>query len=166
MNFRTERKLQNAVLSFISSQLIAKEESKNLAENFKKIDKIGDGKLSKEELLEAYQENMGFETALEEVEKIMKEVDVNGSGFIDYSEFIMASAEKEKLLSKANLDNAFTLFDADGSGKISAAELREILGSGSHMPETVWNELIREVDLDGDGEISFTEFKEMMIRII
>ena len=63
---------------------------------------------------------MGLESAHAEVRKIMLQVDVNNSGFIDYTEFIMASTQKEVLLSKENIDKAFMSFDTDGNGKISA----------------------------------------------
>ena len=164
--FRAEGKLQHAVLTFLSSQLITKEESKKLAENFKRLDKNGDGKLSKEELLDVYQQHMGYEAAVEEVRKIMADVDINNSGFIDYSEFLMASTQKEQLLSKSNLDNAFRIFDSDGSGRISANELKEILGKGSNLNDPIWNELIKEVDQNGDGEIDIIEFKDMMLRLL
>ena len=164
--FRTERKLQYAVLSFISSQLLSKEESKKLAESFKRLDKNGDGKLSKEELMEAYQISMGYEAALEEVENIMQQVDINNSGYIDYSEFLMASSRKEVLLTKANLDNAFRTFDTDGSGKITAFELKELLGASGEVSDPVWEELIKEVDQNGDGEIDILEFKSMMMKLI
>jgi calcium-dependent protein kinase len=55
--FRAEQKLQHAVLTFLSSQLISKDESKRLAEHFKRLDKNGDGKLSREELLDAYMQH-------------------------------------------------------------------------------------------------------------
>ena len=164
--FRAEGKLQHAVLTFLSSQLITKEESKKLAENFKRLDKNGDGKLSKEELLDVYQQHMGYEAAVEEVRKIMADVDINNSGFIDYSEFLMASTQKEQLLSKSNLDNAFRIFDSDGSGRISANELKEILGKGSNLNDPIWNELIKEVDQNGDGEIDIIEFKDMMLALL
>ena len=73
----------------------------------------------------------------------MKQVDMNNSGFIDYTEFIMASSKKEVLLSKNNLDAAFKAFDRDGNGKISADELKEILGGiESENTESLWSELI------------------------
>ena len=163
--FRTEVKLQHAVLTFISSQLISREEAKKLAEHFKALDKNGDGKLSREELLEAYKNTMGYDAALEEVEKIMQQVDSNNSGFIDYSEFLLASSQKENLLSKNNLDSAFRAFDSDGNGKISASELKELLGGGAYANEPIWGDLIKEVDQNGDGEIDLNEFKEMMLKL-
>lgn len=55
------------------------------------MDVNGDGKLSREELLEAYSKEFSIEEADEKVENIMKLVDIDNSGFIDYSEFITAS---------------------------------------------------------------------------
>jgi calcium-dependent protein kinase len=68
--------------------------------------------------------------AEDEVDKILQRVDANGSGEIDYSEWIVATINKEKLLSKDKLRAAFSLFDKDGSGAISSAEVKEILASG------------------------------------
>jgi calcium-dependent protein kinase len=163
---RAEQKLQQAVLTFMSSQLISKDESKQLAETFKKLDKNGDGKLSKQELIDAYKIHLGDQAALEEAEKIMATVDTNNSGYIDYSEFLIASTEKDTLLCKSNLENVFKMFDVDGSGKISALELKELLGNGIAGNESIWYEIITEVDSNGDGEIDIKEFKEMMIKII
>lgn len=51
----------------------------------------------------------------------------------------------------------------DGSGTIDADELKEILG-GQIQDEAVWNEIIKEVDTNGDGVISLEEFTEMMMK--
>ena len=95
----------------------------------------------------------------------MREVDSDANGYIDYSEFVTATIQRETLLSKSNLDQAFQAFDSDGSGTISAAELRGILGAEIAADESVWGELISEVDQNGDGEIDLREFKEMMIKM-
>lgn len=60
---------------------------------------------------------------------MLARVDHDGNGFIDFSEWIVATIWKEKLLSPECLEYAFTLFDKDGSGSISADEIREILCS-------------------------------------
>lgn len=101
-------------------------------------------------------------SAEEEVERIMRVADTDGSGEIDYSEFVVATINKRKLLSNEKLEAAFNLFDKDGSGSISAVEIKEVLGVGKNIDEKVWNEIITEVDGNGDGEISFSEFRTMM----
>lgn len=56
----------------------------------------------------------------EEVDKIMMQVDTDGSGEIDYTEFVIATMNRQKLLSRERLQAAFNAFDKDGSGSISA----------------------------------------------
>jgi len=55
------------------------------------------------------------------------------------------------------------MFDNDGSGCISADEIREVLGltDNEQMNEKI-TQIINQVDENGDGEISMSEFKEMM----
>jgi calcium-dependent protein kinase len=133
---------------------------------FSALDKNSDGKLSREELVEGYKQIMGDLAAEEEVDRIMKIADADGSGEIDYSEFVVATINKRKLLSDEKLVAAFALFDKDGSGSISANEIRDVLGVGKNIDEKVWNEIITEVDGNGDGEISFEEFKTMMQKLL
>lgn len=74
--------------------------------------------------------------------------------------------KKEKLL------QAFKMFDIDGSGKISSAELRKCLGRiivnileneiYSNSEQSIWDNLIKDADQNGDGEIDYLEFVEMM----
>lgn len=100
------------------------------------------------------------------MDRILKMVDTDGSGEIDYSEWIIATTDKKRLLTDEKLQVAFRVFDKDGGGSISSAEIREVIGVGKNIDEKVWNEIIKEVDPNGDGEISFEEFKQMMIKLL
>lgn len=164
-SFHSEQKIQHTVLAFIASQLLSQEECKRLGAMFRTLDVNGDGKLSKEELLKAYTQQIGSESAHLEVDKIMARVDLNDSGFIDYTEFLMASTQNEVLLSKKNLEAAFRTFDADGNGKISAREIKQVFCGGNETTEAVWQDLISEVDKNGDGEIDLGEFTMMMLKL-
>lgn len=62
-------------------------------------------------MLDGFTETMGQTAAEIEVERIMKSVDIDKNGCIDYSEFISATIDKRKLLSKERLKQAFALFD-------------------------------------------------------
>ena len=56
---------------------------------------------------------------------------------------------------------AFKVFDKDGNGFISAAELRHIM---TNLEEKLTDdEMIREADVDGDGQINYEEFVKMMM---
>ena len=128
------------------------------------MDKNGDGKLSKDELLEEYTKMMGEADAREEVERIMKEVDSDNNGFIDYSEFLKGSIDSSKILSVDNLKLAFQMFDQDGSGTISAAELKKVIAGSGLSDSKIWNDIIVEVDVNGDGEIDMEEFQKIIMR--
>lgn len=62
---------------------------------------------------------------------------------------------------------AFQLFDRDNSGSISAQEIKAVLGVGKKFgSEKIFDDIIREVDINGDGVISYDEFKSMMHKFL
>lgn len=158
-NFRAEQKLKQATLAFIVSQCLTKEETDKMGEIFAAMDKNNDGMLSKEEISEGYEEHFGIPIDDEELDKIFSAIDTDGSGAIDYSEFLMATMNEQQLMSKEKLKQAFKMFDKDNSGTISKQEIRDALGN---LDEEVADKMISEVDDNGDGEISFDEFERMM----
>ncbi len=163
--FRATKKLQQAAITFIVSQLASKEQMDELQRAFKALDINKTGVLSREELMIGYKQLMG-EAADEEVDRIMKMADTDKSGSIDYSEWVVATINKNQLLSDEKLKQAFDLFDRDGGGSISSSEIKEVLGIGKTFDEKIWDEIISEVDIDGDGEISYNEFKIMMGKLL
>lgn len=54
------------------------------------------------------------------------------------------------------------MFDKDNGGTISAQEVAQILGNNLSKDQNVWDEIIKEVDINGDGQIDFEEFKQMV----
>ena len=163
--FTASQKLQHAVITFISSQLVSKKEIRQLAETFKTIDKNGDGKLSKDELLEEFVKNMSLDEAVNEVDRILETVDSDQNGFVDYYEFLSATIKKENLVSMKNLETAFKMFDTDGNGIITAQEIKEIIGDDIDS-EGIWEDIVKKVDQNGDGCIDLKEFKDMMIELL
>ena len=162
--FRVDQTLKQATYAFIASQLLSKAEKDNLAKVFKAFDKNGDGKLSIQEVKEGYLEHYGKIMSDEEVEAMFNAVDTDRSGFIDYSEFVVAAMNERQLTSNDKLHAAFKMFDKDGSGIISADEIKEVLqfGGANSMSSEAVDKIIKQVDENGDGEISFDEFVAMM----
>lgn len=162
-----EHKLQQAALMYLATHMISKQEEEKLKEIFVAIDENADGKLSREELIKGYSL---IEPAAKDVEakvdEMMKNLDSDHSGAIDYSEFIVGLMDKKKLLSESNLKQAFDLFDKDKSGTLTRDEIKSILGVGKNMSEKVWEEVIKEVDKNNDGLICFEEFKIMMNKFV
>eukprot|EP01022_Parablepharisma_sp_SALTPOND_P021128 TRINITY_DN405_c0_g1_i1.p1 TRINITY_DN405_c0_g1~~TRINITY_DN405_c0_g1_i1.p1 ORF type:complete len:381 (-),score=53.11 TRINITY_DN405_c0_g1_i1:1145-2287(-) len=166
-SFSAQHKLQQAVLTYIVSQLITNKEKELFQSVFMSLDKDKDGKLGKEELIQGYKEIFGEGYPVEEeIEKIMEHIDIDGNGYIDLTEFVVATINKKNLLSRERLVAAFNMFDRDGSGAISADEVKEVLGVGANIPDEHWKEVIREVDQNGDGEVSLEEFITMMHKLL
>lgn len=101
--------------------------------------------------------------AEEVVTSIFEEVDSNKSGKVDFTEFVVAALNREKLLSKNKIEQAFRVFDRDGDGFIEKEELEQVMG-GVNIDEQTWKELLQECDSNGDGKISQTEFLDLLIK--
>ena len=63
------------------------------------------------------------------------------------------------MLQDEKLKAAFDIYDKDGNGTIELDEMKEVLGVGAKICETVWKEMIDEIDENKDGVVSFDEFK-------
>lgn len=162
--FHSSTKLKDAVFTFITTNLLTAQDTQEMRDAFTAIDKNHDGKLSRQELLDEYSKLRGPEEAALEVDRIFNDVDTDKSGFIDYTEFLKATVDHSKMLSATNLEQAFSIFDSDGSGTISANELKRVLLAGSLADDEVWNDIMREVDNNSDGEIDVKEFKALLIN--
>lgn len=99
--------------------MLTQQELNQLAEQFKEFDKDGSGALSPDELKIALREVQGVDYNEQEIKEIIKKIDIDGDGEINYSEFLMASLNQNALLSSEKLEMAFRMFDVDGNGEIS-----------------------------------------------
>jgi calmodulin len=71
----------------------------------------------------------------------------------------IAAHGNEKLI------ESFKVFDEDGNGVISAAELRHVMTNlGEELTDEEVDEMIRGADVDGDGQINYEEFVKMMME--
>lgn len=126
--FRLEKKMQEAALMFMVNFVATKEEKNQLLKQFRALDENNDGKLSREELINGYKKVMSDIDAELQVDSIMKQLDKDGSGSIDYSEFVLATINREKLLATEKLLMAFRMIDKDKSGTITKEEIKQAFG--------------------------------------
>ena len=119
--------------------MLSKQKKEELAKVFKIFDIDGNGTLNKEEVKKGYQMHYGKAISDEALDKMFRMVDIDNSGDINYSEFIIASMNEQEVCGYKFLETAFKMFDKDGSGTISPAEIKQVLGFGeAHLnPETI-----------------------------
>lgn len=143
---------------FSSSQI------RELREAFRLFDKDGDGSISTEEL-GTVMRNLGQFPSVEELNTMLKEIDIDGDGTFSFEEFVQVMANMGGLNENSaedeeeELRQAFRVFDKSGCGYITPSDLRAVLQNiGENLTEEEIDEMIAEVDIDGDGRIDFEEF--------
>merc|ERR1711972_488886 len=103
-------------------------------------------------------------SSIPNLEKIFEEMDIDGSGIIDYTEFIAACLDKKTYMQEDVCWSAFRGFDKNGDGKISQQELSAILSDESvqQVAGDSLKVILQSNDLNSDGFIDFQEFMAMM----
>lgn len=125
-------------------------------ELFSKLDKNKDGYITLKEL----KEGMKDYADIEEVVEILEGIDIDHNGAINYTEFIAATLDQNKIFAeKFKLREVFNALDKDRSGFIDVHDLQEVLEKDGAK---VLREVIEEIDKDGDKQVNFEEFKNMM----
>lgn len=133
-------------------------------EVFDLFDKDKDGSISTAELDEILRA-LGANPTPSEIQEMINEVDTDGSGKIEFQEFLDLFSKKLKEPdTEEDLIEAFKIFDKDGNGVISADELRTVMKTlGEKLTTEEAEEMIKEADIDGDGFINYHEFVKIMM---
>jgi|Transcript_27993 calmodulin len=136
-------------------------------EAFTSFDRDGDGTVTVAELHLAIK-RAGQDTTEEAVQEMIAEVDKDQSGEVCFKEFcqMMMKVQKATTDPSTEVQEGFKVFDKDGSGTVSIEEIKHVLTQvGEHLDEEHWQvmeQMLREVDGDGDGEITYPEFLQMI----
>ncbi|CAL9767499.1 unnamed protein product [Musa acuminata subsp. burmannicoides] len=146
----------------VIAEHLSVEEVEVIRDMFKLMDTDNNGKVSFEELKTGLQK-VGSQLAESEMKLLMEAADVDGNGALDYGEFVAVIIHLQRLSNDEHLRRAFMFFDKDGSNFIELDELSEALADESGQTDiNVLHDILREVDTDQDGRISYEEFVAMM----
>ncbi|BFG13976.1 calmodulin-like protein 11 isoform X2 [Prunus yedoensis var. nudiflora] len=148
------------------ADVLSEEQIVEFKEAFCLFDKDGDGCITVDELATVIR-SLDQNPTEEELQDMISEVDVDGNGTIEFAEFLSLMANKMKETdAEEELKEAFKVFDKDQNGYISATELRHVMiNLGEKLTDEEVEQMIKEADLDGDGQVNYDEFVKMMMTI-
>ncbi|CAB9500986.1 MAP kinase-activated protein kinase 2 (Fragment) [Seminavis robusta] len=188
-----DSKLKQATCAIIASQFLSNHEKEEIDEIFRSLDTSGKGTLTLEDLRRAYQDffpnddedgeegECDADTTSsssssskpqiksctisdEQIQELIRQVNFSGSGSISYSEFTVATMMEKNLIDDDKLRAAFAYFDKEGTGVITAQNLKDALhiddSHGSAADAYVTKKIIGQVSQS--GVIEFEDFKNMM----
>lgn len=154
----------------------------SLYEVFQIFDRDNDGQINRQDLIDSFN-NFGLGLTVSQIEKILKLIDSNRDGAIEFSEFnrvfereldlksekkTMKLNWKDELFNKINhavstygldLSEAFASFDKNHDGRISKTELIDVFREMNvNLTKAQIDELWNSMNSDRDGYISYVEF--------
>jgi calcium-dependent protein kinase len=167
--YKRDSVIQETALAYLVHNFPQMKDVVNACKLFNQIDVNGDGKINKQELLKGLQSKIKSDTLAQDVDQIYKNIDMDNNGYIEYEEFVRAAVSKERFINENVLRFAFRYFDKDGSGEITFDEIeavfKESVADKNKVHESL-SQIIKEVDANGDGIISFNEFSDIMKKML
>lgn len=157
--------LKKTVCYMIAQQL-PEEDIQEFKTMFVKLDKNGDGFLSRLEFKDVFEELSGkgaINISDEDVEGLYGSLDLNCSGNIDYTEFLAAFTNNEHYKKEKYLKSVFKKIDKDGNNKITKIELEAFYNREvQYLNDEQLLACIEECDYNGDGVIDYNELLQLM----
>jgi len=159
------------VLDKLRSQLQSRgaKTIRGLGRSFRAFDSLdGNRKIDRGEFMSGLQEN-GVDVTAAEANALFGLLDTDNDGTVNFDEFLVGVRGKLNQQRQAMVDKAFLKFDADGSGTITAADLKGVYNC-NHHPKVISGEMTEDEvfleflqnfgDKNQDGKISRQEWND------
>ncbi|CAF0777770.1 unnamed protein product [Brachionus calyciflorus] len=148
---------------------LSEEQIEVYREAFLMYDKNGDSKITLDEFGDVIK-SLGLNPSKDQLATLMKEIDLDGSGTVDFNEFAIWMSIKmspDKYNDKSSdLENTFKIFDENGDHFITAEELKNVMKKlGQTLSDEEINLMITEADTDGDKQVNYKEFVQLMRKL-
>jgi calmodulin len=131
---------------------------------FNLYDNDGDGKIPCDKLGTVVR-SLGHNPTEAEVDDMVRNM-IRGPSFgMPELMQVVAKCMGESRNKPEEIRESFSVFDRDGTGRISAAELRHVMTTvGEKLSDQEVDAMIREIDVDRDGQIIYEEMVRMMCK--
>ena len=170
--YKSDNIIKCAVLAYLVHQNTNIKECINASYLFLDIDLNKDGKIEKNELINAYMKYFCLPQvqATLKADNVFLNIDTDNNRYIESEEFIRACINPNLFMSQNYLLTAFNYFDEDNNKNISVSEVeKKFYQSAKNQNEytkTQLRKMFEQIDTNNDGQISFDEFSNMIKGII
>ena len=144
-----------------------------LKKQFLALDEDGSGLVTIDELKSIFLDPR-LKMSETDIEVLLQEFDIDGSGAIDISEFlVLMSNRKNKALHdlfhkaiifRSAIRKKFEEFDKNGDGFITKKEFRSVMRKQGKLTEAQLDAMVKDADLNKDGKVDYNEFLVMMTK--
>merc|ERR1719281_1459784 len=138
--------------------------------NPKKFERPG---LTEEEIMEIKEafdlfdtDSSGLEARNQTIYQMILDMDADGSGDIEFDEFLnLMTAKMSDRDTREDIRKVFRLFDEENAGVVTIRNLRRVAKElGETMEDNELLEMIERADSDGDGNVTFEDFYNIMTK--
>jgi calmodulin len=135
-------------------------------EIFNLVDRDGGGSITAAELGELM-DTLGIDASPQEIEAMIKEIDQDGNGDIDFEEFVAVMSRKvNATYTPAQVKGAFRVFESNTpAGHVRAeALIRALTTYGKDkLTQEQAEDLVGQLEVDNNGLINYSEYVNMMM---
>lgn len=153
-------KLAKGIMIYILTCLVKSPDNESLSNLFRLIDKNRNGIIEKFELERELNKTHSERESEELVKVIFEEYDLNKSGTIEFSEFLIAFSDNKKYMNRELIGLAFDKFDRGRKGKINLKDIESVIGtleSDAEENRLVRNAIKRKKCFEKDEFVDFIE---------
>jgi serine/threonine protein kinase len=155
-------KFHEAIIAFLSVNFIPVDEENRLRALFRYMDKDGKNAITKEAMKECLKE-INISISDKELQNVFDSVDDNGSGYIEYQEFIRNACDIKSLLNESNLKNAFHAISGNKE-TITGEDIKKFIFQDSEVDDNTLKEYFEQFGMKYGDTIIFEEFFNMIKR--
>lgn len=142
----------------------SRDELKEYRQLFNMFDTDGSGAIGNEELKQAMF-SMGMNANEAEIDNVIREVDADGNGEIDFDEFCACMKKSQSIVKSTNeelIRECFDIFDQDHNGIITESEFKYVAKELGDFTEELAEKVFRELDVSANGHLSADQFATVM----
>ncbi|XP_037952083.1 calmodulin-alpha-like [Teleopsis dalmanni] len=141
------------------------EEIEEIREGFNLFDKNEDGNIPITNL-GLVMRSLGRNPTESELRDMITEIDIDKRGVVEFDDFlIMMERYMHNVSTENEIREAFRVFDPDGNGFLTVADLKDIMTTmGEQLSEEEVEEMIKDADVNNEGHINYNDYVTKMFQ--